>query len=332
MKVSRTDWKGKRCGLLTVDRRDPRHPQVVYCTCECGKADIRKNYYQIRRGVNASCGCAQVGRVARGQRFGMLTAAVANSVAFAPVDCDCDCGSGIPAAAVQGLLAGRTVDCGCRSSGGSMVQARVMSETVFLYGPGNVQASVRGVIDPRLELDVYVASAGFAIEVDGAHWHAGPDAVAREDRKDSLCAAAGIRLYRFRSDKLPSRPNSFAYNYRDPISKRDSLMRLFAQIARDTGNARVAAYATAGQLRGGDASEHKGAGSPARSAMVGKTYGILTVESVSDTPDCLDCVCQCKRRVTRQAGGLRDGVYPSCGDCPRPPRKRPRTENTAFVF
>jgi very-short-patch-repair endonuclease len=48
----------------------------------------------------------------------------------------------------------------------------------------------------RYELDIFIPNLNKAVEFDGDHWHAFPDAIRRDTEKNEQCAEAGITLHR----------------------------------------------------------------------------------------------------------------------------------------
>lgn len=57
--------------------------------------------------------------------------------------------------------------------------------------------SYREIFDNRMELDIYVPSINTGIEYDGIYWH-GKTAIAREEKKYSICKKKQIRLFRIK--------------------------------------------------------------------------------------------------------------------------------------
>ena len=61
-----------------------------------------------------------------------------------------------------------------------------------------------------IELDIFVPSIKFAIEYDGSYWH--KNKLSKDNEKDNLCQAAGIKLVRIREMPLPPTKSAICYS------------------------------------------------------------------------------------------------------------------------
>ena len=76
-------------------------------------------------------------------------------------------------------------------------------QAVYYYIKKAFPDAINSDLHLSIELDIFIPSINTAIEYDGEAWHNSIRRLKNDKKKNSICAAAGVRLIRIREPRLP---------------------------------------------------------------------------------------------------------------------------------
>lgn len=120
----RNDLTGEKFGKLTVTKmlynyKGTKRTKCL-CNCDCGKTDIIRDPYALKKSIDSSCGCGRkeyiqkcCGKDINGEKFGRLTVLETLWSEVPPkVKCKCECGK-IIILTKKDVQSNHTQSCGC---------------------------------------------------------------------------------------------------------------------------------------------------------------------------------------------------------------------------
>jgi hypothetical protein len=238
--------------------------KVIECICKCGNIFLDKAEFIKKKNRIGSCNnCSKVerGRRRRGiftpamRAARIISAQAAHSVSYldlveaislngglietpqfdgfikylTPIDCICKCGTQFTSMAGD-IKRGNSKSCSCLKSS--------LEKEIFNFVKGicpdavkNTYKIIKNYDDSRLQLDVYVESEKFAIELDGLRWH-GEFFLEDEGRKGyhlnsylkhEICKGKGIRLLTIFEDEWLEKEETVKGFIRSILGKKETV-------------------------------------------------------------------------------------------------------------
>lgn len=112
-------------------------------------------------------------------------------------------------------------------------------QAVFYYIKKSYPDAVNGDQSLGIELDIFIPSAMTAIEYDGEAWHHSERKIKNDEKKNSICKEAGIKLIRIREPRLPNIDNCIVIHRADSTSS-DSLNKAIEEVLSLLGVSEIA--------------------------------------------------------------------------------------------
>ncbi len=111
-------------------------------------------------------------------------------------------------------------------------------QAVFYYIKKLFPDAINSDYHLDIEVDIYIPSINTAIEYDGEAWHSAEKRVKNDEKKNSICAEAGVRLIRIREPKLPDIRNCIVINRSDSTTSK-SLDKAIVELIAALGGAAI---------------------------------------------------------------------------------------------
>ena len=221
------DISGQKFGHLTAITYNKNKKRWL-CKCDCEE----NKYYYARRdwlveGRVVSCGCQnrkQNTKDLTGQHFGKLTALYPTEKRTSNRriiwHCHCDCGNDIDVSSDH-LIQGHTKSCGCLSSYGEMLIAKILSELNITFKRQYIfKDCVNPKTNAKLKFDFYLPEYNCCIEYDGEQhflytdidWNTEEhykDTIYRDSIKNAYCKDNNIEIVRIPYTDLENLNNQY---------------------------------------------------------------------------------------------------------------------------